>query len=996
MEVEELKLLELHIYGYGKIENKHYRLGDIQLFYGENEAGKSTIMSFIHSILFGFPTKQQSLLRYVPKSSSTYGGKLLCEIDSHGIVSIERTKGKATGDVTIQFEDGRTEGEETLQQLLGKMDRATYQNIFSFNLEGLQNIQRLKKEELNRYLFSAGSTGTDFLLQKEQDWQKEREQLFKKSGRKPRINMVLTELKSLEKDVREGKEKNEQYGPLIVKRQLLEERILSQESERDVLAERRENLVSVNENWDTLVQFREVKERLSQLADIEFPSKGLERLNELKSEERQLTSYLETLTAKQENLLHKLESEDVHASLRDDIPFMEKMLSQQAFYLKWKEEGAERNRELKNIRRKINETIRELGLQVEMEDIPKLDTGLTMFEHIQQALDRQTKLIHELESLQRVYEGEEEERHTLERKCEILENRLMEEDEYQELQRKVKAHTSQKASHDQIQWLNMQVKDAEERYRRKKSSFSKQLVLSAAALLLLLGLGAWSGVNGNSILSGVSLLIVLVICAIGMLAKGNLREESRILQRTKARAKELRPGDVDESYNLDKAEHNLKQQMEYRNEWKQRILSLEEQEVKINNLRNRMKEVEKAILLGEEEMANLKEAMHLPSDFHWKWLRDAFTNMKELVGAYETYGELNEEEMHVVRKMNDYEEESQKWFKRHSLTFTTIEEALMKWKSIIQEAEKRQLTNENIDSELEYLSFEIEKHTIEERKIRDEIKSLLLTADCSDEMYFREKALKFEEKTRLSSQYSGMKTRLTERTFHTFLEFPSLEESRKELSRVSKKIDGLLMNLSDHQKELASLSYEIKMLEEGKSYSGILQEFQSKKAELQELAYDWSKYTVAQMSLKKTMEMYQKTKMPKVLEMAEDNFRELTEGHYYRMYLLEDEMIKVERKDGEVFHAVELSQGTKEQLYIAIRFALIQSFHDKYSLPVLIDDGVVNFDRERTNAFLTLLRKMARQHQVLLFTCHPHIKEAFTTEETILLKRMGEESITNS
>ena len=35
-------------------------LTDFQVFYGENEAGKSTIMAFIHGILFGFPTKQQS------------------------------------------------------------------------------------------------------------------------------------------------------------------------------------------------------------------------------------------------------------------------------------------------------------------------------------------------------------------------------------------------------------------------------------------------------------------------------------------------------------------------------------------------------------------------------------------------------------------------------------------------------------------------------------------------------------------------------------------------------------------------------------------------------------------------------------------------------------------------------------------------------------------------------------------------------------------------
>ncbi|HZH58379.1 MAG TPA: AAA family ATPase, partial [Metabacillus sp.] len=56
-----MKIEELQIYGYGKFENRHIILGksNFSVIYGENEAGKSTIMSFIHSILFGFPSKQQ-------------------------------------------------------------------------------------------------------------------------------------------------------------------------------------------------------------------------------------------------------------------------------------------------------------------------------------------------------------------------------------------------------------------------------------------------------------------------------------------------------------------------------------------------------------------------------------------------------------------------------------------------------------------------------------------------------------------------------------------------------------------------------------------------------------------------------------------------------------------------------------------------------------------------------------------------------------------------
>ena len=75
-----MKIKEIKVYGYGKLENIVIKqIENFTVFYGENEAGKSTIMSFIHSILFGFPTKQQSELRYEPKFHSKYGGQLIVD-----------------------------------------------------------------------------------------------------------------------------------------------------------------------------------------------------------------------------------------------------------------------------------------------------------------------------------------------------------------------------------------------------------------------------------------------------------------------------------------------------------------------------------------------------------------------------------------------------------------------------------------------------------------------------------------------------------------------------------------------------------------------------------------------------------------------------------------------------------------------------------------------------------------------------------------------------
>lgn len=113
-----MKIESIEIYGYGKWVDKSFTdIQDLQVFYGKNEAGKSTVMSFIHSILFGFPTKQGSGTRYEPRNSSQYGGRLRISETVYGNVLIERVKGKTSGNVTVTLANGETGSEDLLEKL---------------------------------------------------------------------------------------------------------------------------------------------------------------------------------------------------------------------------------------------------------------------------------------------------------------------------------------------------------------------------------------------------------------------------------------------------------------------------------------------------------------------------------------------------------------------------------------------------------------------------------------------------------------------------------------------------------------------------------------------------------------------------------------------------------------------------------------------------------------------------------------------------------------
>ena len=94
-----MKIKSLEIYGYGRFVERKIDFDDhITEIYGENETGKSTIQAFIHSILFGFPTKKENEPRLEPRMGNQYGGKLTLIQDDGSQVEVERIKGSAVGD----------------------------------------------------------------------------------------------------------------------------------------------------------------------------------------------------------------------------------------------------------------------------------------------------------------------------------------------------------------------------------------------------------------------------------------------------------------------------------------------------------------------------------------------------------------------------------------------------------------------------------------------------------------------------------------------------------------------------------------------------------------------------------------------------------------------------------------------------------------------------------------------------------------------------------
>jgi uncharacterized protein YhaN len=71
-----------------------------------------------------------------------------------------------------------------------------------------------------------------------------------------------------------------------------------------------------------------------------------------------------------------------------------------------------------------------------------------------------------------------------------------------------------------------------------------------------------------------------------------------------------------------------------------------------------------------------------------------------------------------------------------------------------------------------------------------------------------------------------------------------------------------------------------------------------------------------------------------------------------------------------------MSEGTRDQLYLALRLAAIERHGESHEpMPVILDDLLVTFDDDRASAVLPILRDLGTRTQVFLFTHHRHLVE---------------------
>lgn len=154
-------------------------------------------------------------------------------------------------------------------------------------------------------------------------------------------------------------------------------------------------------------------------------------------------------------------------------------------------------------------------------------------------------------------------------------------------------------------------------------------------------------------------------------------------------------------------------------------------------------------------------------------------------------------------------------------------------------------------------------------------------------------------------------------------------------------------------------------------------------AELAENAEEYLRLEAAKIAIHACMEEYRTNDQEPVLALASEMFAQLTHGSYTGLEMSDEEppSIRAKPSSGPPLPPAALSEGTRDQLYLALRLATLERHAAAgNALPIAVDDIFMTFDERRTEAALHVLDSMADRFQVIVFTHHEHVIRSATKE----------------
>ncbi len=1034
-----LRIDVLKVHGFGHFRGYELELGPgLNLLYGPNEAGKSTLLAFIRGMLFGFERRGRAESRYEPEAGA-YGGELYLRSGVGPLVvrRVADRKGKAA--LRVLGAEGEELPPSRLEEALAHVSRELFGEVFAFGLEELSSFEKLAEEDgVSRALFAAGLRGARRLPEVEKHLEKRAGELFKGSGKNPELNQVLRRLEEVRARREALKDRPEKY---LEERERLASLGRQQEETRarqEGLARERGRLSRLETVLGELGEVARLRAELATLPDLSaFPPGGEARLEELLQrlkEARAGQARVEELLSTGGAGLARLSAASAVREREEALRLALGAFTARGGLLR---ALPGRRAALEARRREVAQALGGLGLKVDAAGLLALELGAAARGTLESLADRLARAEAERREAEVALGRARVECERLEASLARLqaERTRLPDVSAGELRQQQAALNRSRLLRVERDQVAAQRAELQQRLQALRAQAEPEPGAAPTPWLVLLGAGVavvWVGalalhsgaVEGAMALLGALLLVVPLALGYGRSVRSHqqnveahaarqqqrAREEARLrsaldtlagrllgLERELAAAAgEAGVAPEATGAGLAGAEAALAEalrqaeRVEYLG--REREAREAEREGVVREAQEAEREERRAGLrVGtlRAELAGLLEARGFPAELPPQralalW-RDAAEQRQRLadVGAEERA--LAADEAACEAAVSGLLEEA----RAVGLEAGPVEAVAARVGSALEELKAREAEARALRARMEEWAAERARLVRLRESEEQALAALLARSGGDSEETFRQRARQAERFEALTGRVRELTWRIEaatgqeERAVREAIEEVGGEEGLKErLGQLRMQEPACAEHLKALHTEYGAVRSQLERWEGDEEQAGLRIEEERLRARAAELATRYARDRLALGLLARARRRFEEEQQPRVIQLASEHFEALTGGRYRRVFIPAGGRRELRVGDGgRDWSAEQLSRGTREQLYLGFRLAVIQEFGEtRGALPLIVDDILVNFDLERTRSTLRLLTRLSERHQVIAFTCHPWLRECFEAE----------------
>ncbi|MCP3966971.1 MAG: AAA family ATPase [Lentisphaerae bacterium] len=861
----------IFIDNYGSLsDRKSNGLGKgINVLYGPNEHGKTTLFEFVRRILFGFPPKKKNFNRFEPVNGNAPGGRLECVLDNGEDVIIERKNWRKGGDVLITWHDGRTsKNPEDLKTIL-RAGEIFYRNVFAVSIEELYSVDSLSDDDIKSRIYGAGMDidGVSLAVIKKR-FAASADDIFKPRGQNQIFASLKKQLSDLNSKITEAGSSIDQYEELIGQQEAVSAELNKLREQDKKLGNQLRGYERKRDASGEYLKFKTCQGQLKNFPDT--PEVGDSELEELRE--------LKTRLDLSENKLadHKVECEKLNLEYEEIVINNEllanasEVIALQGSIERYRmETGAIKARE-KSIER-LNSDIMFAKEEVTGIALNGINSPLTLKQQSDLEVFRQ--------------------RFDIQRQEEI-------------------------ASQNLEQVLQQQSK------MRFDNKVLKKICLAAAIISLIAGgvfleIGMKNNAYALWVITFISIIAVLM-CNKGHENDVDAKEEDNQLEK-------------DWADWLDSASLSRKMQPDT-------VLKYSEKCQNLSKLETEKQGLEKEVEVANGWQEGIKQRVRVISAMIPSVLPsgDIPADINVIASAARANEALNTEKNSLNKRCSETKNNVVELQKRYAAASKTYSEYLKKY---------------NLDS---FLSFK-EAHNLSKK--RESLK------DAQSRHFERLCEIFCEEldTNKLNNLLNDLSLDVLEE---------QIAEVKSDKNQLGQKIDELNAKRGSIENELQNITSDDQLIQLRNERERVIQQ-------VRDAAGEWAVYVTANTILNKSIARYEREKQPEVLRQASEIFKNFTSGRYIGISKpLESDELQILTSNKTMMNVTQLSRGTREQLYLAMRLGLIEQYEQQTeALPVVFDDILVNFDQQRLQTAVKTLNKFAEKRQVIMLTCHKFVRD---------------------